>query len=93
MSQKRVHVVVEGRVQGVYFRAYTQEEAIRLGLSGWVRNRPDGSVEAVAEGDAEAVARLLDWFWQGSPLSLVSRVRVNEEAPIGETKGFEIHYG
>ncbi|MCK5226908.1 MAG: acylphosphatase, partial [Desulfobulbaceae bacterium] len=50
MEKKRYHVVVEGRVQGVFFRACTQEEALRLNLTGWVRNRPEGTVEALIEG-------------------------------------------
>ena len=89
---KRVHVIVEGRVQGVFFRAYTRKEAIRLGLAGWVRNRHDGSVEALVEGDKTAVERMLDWFQQGSPHSKVAKVDVTEESPVGETGTFEIHY-
>ena len=89
---RRVHVVVEGRVQGVFFRAYTRNEAIRLGLAGWVRNRHDGSVEALVEGDNPAVEKMLDWFQQGSPHSKVAQVHVTEESPVGETGTFEIHY-
>jgi acylphosphatase len=58
LARKRIRAVVQGRVQGVFFRAYTQEEAQRLGLVGWVRNRPDGTVEAVAEGEAERIDQL-----------------------------------
>jgi acylphosphatase len=58
MDTKRVHVIVEGRVQGVFFRAFTRDEAVRLGLSGWVRNRPNGSVEAVVEGEKSAVGKM-----------------------------------
>ena len=54
-GKKRAHVIVEGRVQGVFFRAYTSDEAKKLGLAGWVRNRPEGSVEAIIEGDAASV--------------------------------------
>ena len=59
---RRVHVIIEGRVQGVFFRAYTRDEAAKLGLSGWVRNRPDGSVEALIEGEKTAVEKMLQWF-------------------------------
>ncbi|MEW6218578.1 MAG: acylphosphatase [Thermodesulfobacteriota bacterium] len=91
MAQRRVHVIVEGRVQGVFFRAYTRDEARRNGLVGWVRNRPDGSVESLVEGEAAAVERMLAWFAQGSPMSLVTRVRTREEEPVGEHSEFAIH--
>ena len=58
MANKRVHLVVRGRVQGVFFRAATQREARRLGLTGWVKNRTDGSIEMLAEGEEEAVKEL-----------------------------------
>jgi acylphosphatase len=92
MSLKRVHVIVEGRVQGVFFRAYTRDEAQRLQLSGWVRNVHDGTVEAVIEGEAETVDRMIAWFYQGSPMSLVTDVRVSEEEPSGVETGFEVRY-
>jgi acylphosphatase len=89
---KRVMAVVHGRVQGVFFRAYTQDEAVRLGLKGWVRNRPDGSVEAVLEGDEAVVEQMIAWLHQGSPMSLVSGVSVTEEKPVGEVGQFSIRY-
>ena len=89
---KRVHVIVEGRVQGVFFRAFTKDEAVRLGLSGWVRNRSDGSVEALVEGESTAVDKMLQWFHQGSPHSVVDRVSITEEPPVGDSGTFEIHY-
>ncbi|MGW8161841.1 MAG: acylphosphatase [Desulfobulbales bacterium] len=89
---RRVHVIVKGRVQGVFFRAYTKDEAVRLGLSGWVRNRPDGSVEAVVEGENDAVAKMVQWFNQGSPHAFVEKVHMTEEPPVSETDSFEIHY-
>jgi acylphosphatase len=88
----RVHVIVGGRVQGVFFRAFTREEAVRLGLSGWVRNRPNGSVEAIIEGEKTAVERMLQWLHQGSPNSIVETVDATEESPVGELSTFEIHY-
>jgi acylphosphatase len=91
-ANRRVHVVVEGRVQGVFFRAYTRDEAIRLGLAGWVRNRPDGSVEAMVEGDKAAVAMMLEWFQQGSPGSKVAKVHIAEKSPLGKSKTFEVFY-
>ena len=91
-GKKRAHVIVEGRVQGVFFRAYTSDEAKKLGLTGWVRNRPDGSVEAVVEGDTESIETMLHWFYQGSPGSRVTDVKVQKEDPVGDMSGFEIHY-
>ena len=92
MSQKRVHVIVQGRVQGVFFRAHTREEAKKLGLTGWVRNRPDRSVEALVEGEAAEVDRMISWLHIGSPMSRVDRVQVSEEDPVGDNRNFEVHY-
>lgn len=89
---KRIHVIVEGRVQGVFFRAYTKDEAVRLGLSGWVRNKPDGSVEALVEGKKSDVGKMAQWFHQGSPHSYVEKVHITEEDPVGDSETFEIHY-
>jgi acylphosphatase len=89
---RRIHVIVEGRVQGVFFRAYTRSEAMKLGLAGWVKNRPDGSVEAIVEGNSSAVGRMLEWFHKGSPHSKVSKVHVVEDSPVGETGTFDVHY-
>lgn len=71
---ERLHAVVRGRVQGVSFRFYTQSQAVALGLTGWVANRSDGSVEVVAEGPRPALHRLLDWLRQGPPLARVDDV-------------------
>ena len=92
MTHKRIHVIVQGRVQGVFFRAYTKEEADRLGLVGWVRNRHDGAVEALIEGEAAAVGRMIDWLHQGSPMANVVRVQVTEEEAVGEHRDFAINY-
>ena len=89
---KRVHVIVEGRVQGVFFRAFTRDEAARLGLSGWVRNRSNGSVEAIIEGEETAVEKMLQWFYQGSPNSVVEKIHASEESPLDDSRTFEIHY-
>lgn len=92
MGNKRIHVLVHGRVQGVFFRDYTRREAQRLGLRGWVRNLATGSVEAELEGGAEQVDAMLEWFSTGSPLSLVSSVEHREIAATGDDHGFEICY-
>ena len=70
------HLRISGRVQGVYYRASMTEEATRLGLQGWVRNRKDGSVEALAQGPASAVQALIDWAHQGPRLARVEGVLV-----------------
>lgn len=76
-------VVVHGRVQGVGFRMYCQQEAERRGLAGWVSNEPDGSVRAWFEGSAEQVDAMLTWCNQGPPSARVERVDVVERAPQG----------
>jgi acylphosphatase len=86
----RVHLVVEGRVQGVAFRACTADEARRLGVAGWVRNLPDGTVEAEAEGDRPAVEALVAWCRRGPPAAVVERVEVEWRAARGELEGFEV---
>ena len=85
----RVHVRVWGRVQGVYFRAGTQGEAERLGLDGWVRNRVDGSVEAVAEGSREQLLEFISWTRGGPPLAEVMETEVVWADDAG-LEGFEI---
>ena len=75
---KKVRAIVLGRVQGVWFRANTMQEARLLGVRGYARNLPDGSVEIVAEGDASAVDSLLAWAKDGPPLAVVREVRIEE---------------
>jgi acylphosphatase len=79
----RKRVVVHGRVQGVFFRDSTRQRAEAAGVSGWVANRPDGTVEAVFEGDAEAVESLVAFMRDGPRGAEVDRVEVNEEDPEG----------
>lgn len=90
-AMKAVQAHVTGRVQGVSFRWYTEEQARRLGVAGWVRNEPDGSVLVHAEGDDAAVDALVAWCREGPPLARVRDVAVREAAPIGAT-GFETRY-
>ncbi|MFN4196755.1 MAG: acylphosphatase [Caldimicrobium sp.] len=89
---KRVRVFISGRVQGVFFRAYTKEEAEKLGLKGWVRNLPDGRVEALFEGDEKAIEEMIKWCHIGSPASVVTKVEVVEEPYLGDLKDFSIKY-
>lgn len=85
----RRQVVVSGRVQGVFFRDSCRAEAERRRVAGWVTNRSDGAVEAVFEGDLDAVEALVGWVRQGPPQAQVSAVEVTEADPSGET-GFQI---
>ncbi len=93
MARDRIRrrVVVRGRVQGVFFRGSTQDEARRAGIDGWVRNRPDGAVEAVFEGEASGVEQLEAYCRRGPPWAEVMRVDVIEEVPEGE-RGFRVRY-
>jgi len=87
---KRYHVWISGRVQGVFFRANTWEQARALGLTGWVRNLPDGRVETVFEGDAPAVEAMLAWCRIGTPPARVDGIEAREEPPGGEYADFAV---
>lgn len=87
MTRKRV--LVSGRVQGVFFRAACRVEAEQAGLAGWVRNLPDGRVEAAFEGEPDAVESLVQWCWTGPRAARVSDVEVHDEEPVGAT-AFEV---
>jgi acylphosphatase len=79
-------VIVEGRVQGVWFRESCRRAAEGAGVSGWVTNRPDGRVEAVFEGEPAAVGRMVEWCREGPPRAVVTSVVVTDEAPVGESR-------
>jgi acylphosphatase len=89
---QRVHVVVRGRVQGVYFRASTRDQADELGLAGWVRNRTDGSVELLAEGETAQLEQLVTWCHSGPRGAAVRDVTVEWQATAGEFVGFVVKY-
>jgi acylphosphatase len=84
-------VRITGRVQGVFFRAWTQQQARELGVSGWVRNAADGSVEAHVEGDEAAVKTLVQRMWQGPPSAEVENVEVEDDEPE-RLSGFEVRH-
>jgi len=90
MSNIRIHLIIEGRVQGVWFRDSTRREAVSLGVFGWVRNRPDGTVEVVAEGPEDQVEKLTSWCNHGPPAAGVSQVHETREKWQGEFKVFDI---
>jgi len=92
MEKARARVIVEGRVQGVFFRAHTQEMAYLLNLKGWVRNRRDGRVEALFEGEKAKVDQMIRWCHRGPSEARVTNVHVVWEDYAGEFEGFSITY-
>ncbi|MBI5517543.1 MAG: acylphosphatase [Deltaproteobacteria bacterium] len=87
---RQLQCVVRGRVQGVFFRASTQREARRLGLTGWVQNRPDGSVEVLAEGEEDPLKEFLVWLQRGSTAARVDRVDTRWRGFSGDHGDFRI---
>lgn len=92
MDKKRVHLLINGSVQGVFFRATAQQKAQELGVYGWVRNNSDGSVEVLAEGPDESLKRMVDWCNIGPSEALVRNVSENWQTATGEFKEFRIEY-
>lgn len=90
MNHIRMHLIIDGRVQGVWFRESTRREAISLKLTGWVRNRPDGTVEAVIEGPEHEVNRLVSWCHKGPPAARVTGIRKDQDTWQGEFDSFDI---
>ncbi len=90
MEKKAVRVIIEGIVQGVFFRAYTQKAAFEYGVNGWVRNLPDGRVEAFFEGEKDRVDKMIAWCYKGSPSSRVENVTVEEVPYEGKYSDFKI---
>lgn len=93
MQKRRVRVRIRGMVQGVCFRSFARDAAIHEGVTGWVRNLRDGSVEAVLEGDADKVERMIAWCHRGSPYGFVDQVEVKEEVYEGSFDRFDVTYG
>lgn len=89
---KGMHVIVTGRVQGVFFRARTRTVAESLNLTGWVRNLPDGSVEAVFEGREEDIRNIVEWCKKGPSLAAVQNVRTTERPSSGKFDRFVVRY-
>jgi len=90
MDRLRAHVMIDGRVQGVNFRASAHAQARTTGVEGWVRNLDDGRVEAVFEGPEAAVKRMISWCHSGPRSARVDRVDVTWEPPTGQERGFQI---
>lgn len=92
MGKVRAHVIVMGRVQGVFFRYETRSVALRHNVAGWVKNRRDGDVEAVFEGEEDDVKNVIDWCKKGPPMARVEDVKLEWEENGGEFQGFDITY-
>ena len=92
MEITRLHIVIEGIVQGVFFRASTIEESSKLGLTGWVKNCSDGRVEAVFEGEIDKIEQIVEWCKKGPPGAVVSNVETVLERATGEYDSFTIKY-
>lgn len=86
----RAHLIITGRVQGVFFRMETRRAAERLGVTGWVRNLPDGTVEAVFEGTLDAVQKTIEWCRTGPRMAEVNEVRISWAQHSGEFDRFSI---
>ena len=93
MDALRAHVIVHGLVQGVWFRASTKDEAARIGVGGWVRNLPDGTVEAVFEGEKKKVEVAVGWCHKGPPGARVTSVDVTWGPSRNEFSRFDVRYG
>ena len=90
--KSRVHVIISGRVQGVWFRANTRDKAKQLGLKGWVKNTPEGSVEAVFEGEEKLIHEMLDWCHHGPPMAEVENVEIKKQRSSNDFDDFSIKY-
>ena len=88
MAVVRAHVIISGRVQGVYFRGNIKEKAQSMGIRGWARNLTNGNVEAVFEGETEDVRRMVSWCQEGPPAARVDDVKTEWATPTRELSGF-----
>ena len=88
-----MHLIIHGFVQGVFYRASTHDTALRLGLKGWVRNLPNGNVEAVFEGPLDQLHEAIEWCEQGPPGARVTKIDKKWDDCTDEYTGFEVKYG
>jgi acylphosphatase len=92
VDKARVHVLIEGRVQGVFFRAATRDEARKWGLRGWVRNLPDGRVEGLFEGEKKTLEAMLAWCRKGPPYAYVDHLEIDWQPYQGDLMDFRVVY-
>ncbi len=89
-NQRHVHLIITGRVQGVWFRASTQETADNLGIKGWVRNLPDLSVEVDAIGETDVIEQFIQWCYKGPPGARIKNIEIKELEPVDDFQNFKI---
>ena len=82
----KYHILISGKVQGVFFRLYTKKKADELGLSGWVKNLPSRQVKVIILGSQEKIDKMIKWFWHGSPLAKVENVEILNKAGVSRDK-------
>ena len=87
---KRVHLIITGRVQGVWYRSYTKDKAQKIGLTGWIRNLENGDVEAIFEGEEKAIEEMIVWCYSGSPLAEIDDIQTMYEKFSDEFEEFTI---
>jgi acylphosphatase len=92
MPSARAHLIISGHVQGVFYRGFTEETAVSLGLTGWVRNTPAGDVEALFEGDRASIEKAIRSCYDGPPAARVDNVDVRWEEFKGEFRSFSVRY-
>ena len=92
MNLTTKHIVVKGKVQGVFFRKNAKQKADELNITGWVRNTDEGNVEMLAQGTEDAIKQFIEWCKEGSPKAEVSDVQVNQAWPNPNLKNFSIAY-
>ena len=90
--KSKAHVIISGRVQGVWFRTSTRDKAEQLGLTGWVKNTADGCVEAVFEGEEERIEEMINWCHQGPPLAEIVNIEVKKQPPTNYFDRFSIEH-
>lgn len=89
-SSKQALLKISGHVQGVFYRAYAQEEAQKLGLTGYAKNMPDGSVETLLQGSEAQINSFIEWAREGSPGAKIDKVEIEWQTPVQDLKNFEI---
>jgi acylphosphatase len=91
-EHQQMHAIVRGRVQGVSFRYFTLQTALRLGVTGWVRNNPDGTVEVIAQGDQKTLQKLANFLHNGSPSAEVEDIYIDWQDASNSYDRFRIEY-
>jgi len=87
-----VHVLISGRVQGVWYRAFTKQKAEQLGIKGWVRNASDGKVEAIFEGEENKIDQMIDWCYKGPPLAKIKDIEIKKQQATNAFEDFSIKH-